>query len=95
MQISVLLEAAVVLVLLPTDVTRVPEVVCGGQKHTGLAGLRALEGLERWVWARLGPTDDPWRRAPGVLRVFSRRRPGSLEVTLKGTPSGTPCVLSP
>lgn len=94
MQISVFLEAAVVFVLLPTDVTRVPEVVCGGWKDTGLPGLRALGGRERWVWARLGPSDDPWRGAAGVLRVFSRSRPGSLEVTFKGTPNGTPCVLS-
>lgn len=33
-QVSVLLEAAVVLVLLAADVARVPEIVCGGDGKT-------------------------------------------------------------
>lgn len=37
-----LLETAVVFVLLPADVTRVPEVVCGGWKDTWLPGLQSL-----------------------------------------------------
>lgn len=42
MQVSVLLETAVVFVLLPADVTRVPEIVCGGWKDT-----RGYQGFSR------------------------------------------------
>lgn len=44
-------------------------------KDTGLRGFGPL-GAVKWVWARLGPSDDPWRGTAGVLRVFSRSRPG-------------------
>ena len=71
-----LLETAVVFVLLPADVTCVPEVVCGGWKDMGLPGLRAPGGRERWVWARLGPTGNPRREAPGVLRSLLHKESG-------------------
>lgn len=47
-------------------------------------------GRERWRYGlRLGPSDDPWRGAAGVLRVFSRSRlgPESLSKALPMAPA--------
>lgn len=80
-----LLETAVVFVLFPADVARVPEVVCGGWKDTW---LRVIWGWGRWFPADWVQMVTPWRTVPagGWLGVFYTRGPGSLEVTFKPTP---------
>lgn len=63
-QVSVLLEAAVVLVLLAADVARVPEIVCEGWKdNTWSPGLQS-RGVEFW-----GPAHPPQEPKKGQAQT--------------------------
>lgn len=78
MQVPVLLETTIVFVLLPTDVTRVPEIVCGGWKDTRAyrasvpwGGTLGPVHLPREPKTGRAPTDNPMEKSvPGVLGVL-------------------------
>lgn len=73
-QVPVLLETAVVLVFLPTDVTRVPEIVCGGWKDTS-----SYQGFGHvgWGWggrssSALGTNMGPAHTSPNWCPLDSQ-----------------------
>lgn len=59
MQVSVLLEATVVFVLLPTNVTRVPKVICGEERAQHSRNSKENRGLPRGVPMRR-PSTGTW-----------------------------------
>lgn len=84
MQISVLLEATVVLVLLPTDVAGVPKIVCGGERAQ--RGEGTLGGGTPATSPPPGPPPYslPWEApSPEAASVSAQRESPTLEAASK------------